>query len=55
MTQMHGSLLRAGRSIVDGPGIRNVDLGVFRDFRLGGRAVAQMRVEATNVLNTVTS
>ena len=43
----------AGRSIVDGPGIRNVDLGVFRDFRLGGRAVAQMRVEATNMFNSV--
>jgi hypothetical protein len=48
-----GSDGTAGRSIVDGPGLRNVDLGVFRDFRLGGRAVAQMRVEATNVLNTV--
>jgi Carboxypeptidase regulatory-like domain len=43
----------ASRSIVDGPGIRNVDLGIFRDFRLGGRAVAQMRVEATNVFNIV--
>ncbi len=26
----------APRSVVDGPGIRNVDLGVFRDIRLGG-------------------
>ena len=43
----------APRSVVDGPGIRNVDLGVFRDIRLGGRMVAQFRMEATNVLNTV--
>jgi hypothetical protein len=43
----------AGRSIVEGPGYRNVDLGVFRDVGLAGRAVLQFRVEATNVLNIV--
>ena len=43
----------AGRSIVEGPGYRNVDLGVFRDIRLGGRTQLQFRLEATNVLNTV--
>ena len=43
----------APRSVVDGPGLRNVDLGVFRDIRLRGRMVAQFRMEATNVLNTV--
>ena len=43
----------AGRSIVDGPGYRNVDLGVFRDIRLAGRAVFQIRVETTNVFNIV--
>ncbi len=43
----------ASRSIVDGPGYRNVDLGVFRDIRLPGRAVFQFRLEATNVLNIV--
>jgi hypothetical protein len=43
----------AGRSIVDGPGYRNVDLGVFRDIRLAGRATFQLRLEATNVLNIV--
>ena len=43
----------AGRSIVDGPGYRNVDLGVFRDIGLGGRTMLQFRVEATNVLNIV--
>ena len=43
----------AGRSIVVGPGYRNVDLGLFRDIGLAGRSVLQIRVEATNVLNLV--
>ena len=43
----------AGRSIVEGPGYRNVDLGVFRNIRLAGRTVLQFRFEATNVLNIV--
>ena len=43
----------AGRNIVEGPGYRNVDLGVFRDIRFGGRTTVQFRVEATNVLNIV--
>jgi hypothetical protein len=43
----------ASRSIVDGPGYKNVDLGVFRDLRLGGRTALQLRLEATNVFNMV--
>jgi hypothetical protein len=43
----------AGRSIVVGPGYKNVDLGIFRDIGLAGRSVLQIRVEATNVLNFV--
>ena len=43
----------AARSIVEGPGYKNVDLGVFRDIRLMGRAVFQFRLEATNVFNIV--
>jgi hypothetical protein len=42
-----------GRNIVDGPGYRNVDLGLFRDFTLRGRTMLQFRAEATNVLNIV--
>jgi len=38
---------------VDGPGYRNIDLGVFRTFRLPRRATLQFRFEATNVLNFV--
>jgi hypothetical protein len=43
----------AGRSIVEGPGYRNADLGVFRNIRLAGRTALQFRFEATNVLNIV--
>jgi len=43
----------AGRSIVVGPGYKNIDLGIFRDIGLAGRSVLQLRVEATNVLNFV--
>jgi hypothetical protein len=43
----------AGRNIVEGPGFRNIDLGLFRDIRLGGRFALQLRAEATNVLNIV--
>jgi hypothetical protein len=41
------------RSIIDGPGYRNVDLGVFRDMRLVGSSRLQIRVETTNVFNTI--
>ena len=43
----------AGRNIVEGPGYKNVDLGLIRDVRLMGRAVFQFRLEATNVFNIV--
>ncbi|MGE0454508.1 MAG: TonB-dependent receptor [Vicinamibacteria bacterium] len=43
----------AGRNIVEGPGLRNVDLGLFRDIPLTGRLLLQLRAEATNVFNVV--
>jgi hypothetical protein len=43
----------AARSIVEGPGLKNVDLGIFRDIKLTGRTTLQLRVETTNVLNFV--
>jgi len=43
----------SARNLVDGPGYRNIDLGVFRTFRLPRRATLQFRLEATNVLNFV--
>jgi|CXWL01.1.fsa_nt_gi hypothetical protein len=41
------------RGSVVGPGYRNLDLGLFRDFKLKGRTMLQLRGEATNVLNIV--
>jgi hypothetical protein len=43
----------AARNIIDGPGIRNVDLGLFRDVGLIGQTRLQLRLEATNVFNIV--
>jgi hypothetical protein len=43
----------AGRNILDGPGYKNVDLGVFRDIRLGGPMLLQLRMEMTNLFNFV--
>lgn len=43
----------SGRNILDGPGLRNFDLGVFRDFRFTERFVLQFRSEITNALNLV--
>jgi hypothetical protein len=43
----------AARSIIEGPGYKNIDLGLFRDVRLPGRTMFQFRLEATNVFNIV--
>jgi hypothetical protein len=43
----------AGRNIVDGPGSKNVDLGIFREFRFSEKKRLQFRAEATNALNMV--
>src|SRR4029450_7203348 len=43
----------AGRNIVEGPGYRNVDLGLFRDLRLARTLLLQLRAEATNAFNIV--
>jgi hypothetical protein len=43
----------AGRNILDGPGVKNVDLGLFRNFKLFERVSLQARGEFTNVFNFV--
>jgi hypothetical protein len=40
------------RNLVDGPGVKTLDLGLFRDFDFG-KATLQIRAEATNALNTI--
>jgi hypothetical protein len=43
----------AGRNIIDDPGIKNVDLGLFREFRVRERMQLQFRAELTNAFNLV--
>ena len=43
----------AGRNILDGPGTRDVDLGIFRNFKIRERMTLQGRAELTNALNLV--
>jgi hypothetical protein len=43
----------AGRNIIDGPGLRNVDLALFRVFRIRERLHLQARAEMTNAFNLV--
>jgi hypothetical protein len=46
----NGSL---GRNVLDGPGFRNIDLGIFRDFKITERVNLQFRAESTNAFNMV--
>jgi hypothetical protein len=41
-----------GLNILRGPGVVNVDLGLFRDFRISERLQIQFRAEAFNATNT---
>ena len=43
----------SGRNIVSGPGIRNVDLGIFRNLKILERIQLQARAELTNAFNLV--
>jgi len=43
----------AGRSIIDGPGLKNVDLGIYRDFRVSERKSLTFRAEMSNAFNLV--
>ena len=43
----------AGRNIIDGPGLKNVDMTIARTFRVTERMTLQFRGEATNALNIV--
>ena len=43
----------APRDYLRGPGYRDVDMGLFRDFQFGDRIMFQLRGEATNVFNLV--
>ena len=42
-----------GRNVLDAPGYRDVDLGIFRDFQIKERFNLQFRAESTNAFNMV--
>jgi hypothetical protein len=42
----------AGRNILRGPGLVNLDFGLFRDFSLSERLKMQLRAEVFNLTNT---
>lgn len=52
-TGANGTDGTSGRDILDGPGSRDVDLGLFRDFRIRERIQLQFRAELTNAFNLV--
>lgn len=43
----------SGRNILDKPGSKNVDLALFRDFKLKEKSTLQFRCEVTNFFNLV--
>jgi hypothetical protein len=48
-----GSDGTAGRNIIYGPGLKNVDLGIFREFHPREHWKLMFRGEATNAFNLV--
>ena len=42
----------SGRAILDGPGSKNVDLAISRDFKLYEAKILQFRAEMTNIEQT---
>ena len=53
LTSASTSYGSAGRGIVRGPGINNLDLSIYRTFRFTESMNLQLRAEAFNVLNLV--
>jgi hypothetical protein len=43
----------SGRNILDGPGLRNLDFGLLREFRVREKLTLQIRADVTNALNLV--
>src|SRR5713226_693290 len=43
----------AGRGIIDGPGLKNVDLGIYREFRISEGKSLMFRTEMSNAFNLV--
>jgi hypothetical protein len=52
-TPPYGRPGNAGYGIIDGPGLINEDLGLYKSFRMGEAAKMQLRLEAYNAFNHV--
>lgn len=52
-TPKAGTEGNSGRNILDSPGVRDIDLGLFRDFRVREGWNLQFRAELTNAFNIV--
>ncbi len=53
-TQLKNNLAgTSGRNIIDGPGLKNVDMTISRTFKVTEKTTLQFRGEATNALNIV--
>jgi hypothetical protein len=52
-TPPYGRPGNAGYGIIDGPGLINEDLGLYKNFRVGETAKMQLRLEAYNAFNHV--
>jgi hypothetical protein len=50
LTGMDGTL---GRNVMTGPGSKNVDIGLFRNFKIHEHFVLEARGEFTNAFNMV--
>jgi Carboxypeptidase regulatory-like domain/TonB-dependent Receptor Plug Domain len=48
-----GSDGNSARNLLDGPGLKDVDLAIMRDFRIRERATLELRADFTNALNLV--
>ena len=48
----YGSFGNAGRNVVQGPGLSNVDFSLLKDLDLGEQATLQLRAELFNLFNT---
>jgi hypothetical protein len=48
-----GTFGTSPRNALRGPGYKNVDLGVHKNFATGGHTELQVRIEAFNVFNWV--
>ena len=53
LRHVYGTDGTSARNLLIGPGLKNVDLGIFRNFQISDRFTLQARGEFTNIFNLV--